>query len=160
MTKASKRLQERPPDTPTKGLLWVLPRGGFSRHGACHQREVICTLHGQGNTALIRQSRPDSGLGIQVQAPKSFQVVPSSLGSGIRSVERNRRFALVEESREEGNKPLIPLDTFDGNGGAFLLCDRSLGGVITAAAFMKRSALWYAFVWPRVACQPCVALGR
>ena len=32
--------------------------------------------------AHIRQSRPDSGLGLLVQVLKSFQVVPSSLGSG------------------------------------------------------------------------------
>ena len=29
--------------------------------------------------AHIRQSRPDSGLGFQVKAPKIFQAVPSSL---------------------------------------------------------------------------------
>jgi len=31
--------------------------------------------------AHARQSRPDSGLGAQVEVPKMFQVVPSSLGS-------------------------------------------------------------------------------
>ena len=32
--------------------------------------------------AHTRQSRPDSGLGFQVKVLKTFQVVPSSLGSG------------------------------------------------------------------------------
>jgi len=35
----------------------------------------------------IRQSRPDSGVGVQAKANKNFQVVPSSLGSGIESTE-------------------------------------------------------------------------
>ena len=36
--------------------------------------------------AHVRQSRPDSGLGFQVKAIESFQVVPFSLGSeqGVR----------------------------------------------------------------------------
>jgi len=33
--------------------------------------------------AHIRQSRPDSGLGFQVKVLKTFQVVPSSLESGV-----------------------------------------------------------------------------
>ena len=33
--------------------------------------------------AHIRQSRPDSGLGFHVKVLKIFQVVPSSLGSGL-----------------------------------------------------------------------------
>ena len=32
--------------------------------------------------ALIRQSRPDSGLGFEVEVIETFQVVLSSLGSG------------------------------------------------------------------------------
>ena len=31
--------------------------------------------------AYIRQSRPDSGLGFHVEVPKTFQVVPPSLGN-------------------------------------------------------------------------------
>ena len=34
----------------------------------------------QTNMAHTRQARPDSGLGIQAQALKTFQVVPSSIG--------------------------------------------------------------------------------
>ena len=34
--------------------------------------------------AQTRQSRPDSGLGLQVKDLQPFQVVPSSLGSGLR----------------------------------------------------------------------------
>ena len=37
----------------------------------------------RANTAHIRQSRQDSGLVFQVKVPKTFQVVPSSLGSGV-----------------------------------------------------------------------------
>ena len=36
--------------------------------------------------AHIRQCRPDSGLGFQVKVFKIFEVVPSSLGSGRKSV--------------------------------------------------------------------------
>jgi len=36
-----------------------------------------------GNTAHIRQSRPDYGLGFQVKFLKTFQVFPSSLGNGL-----------------------------------------------------------------------------
>ena len=35
--------------------------------------------------AHVRQSRPDSGLGFQVKVPKTFQVVPSSLGAIARA---------------------------------------------------------------------------
>ena len=52
---------------------------------------------------------------------------------------RDRRFALVEESRGEGNKPLIPLDTFDGNGGVFLLCHRGLGGGYHGCGFYEKT---------------------
>jgi len=45
--------------------------------------------------ALTRQSRPDSGLGFQVKVLKAFQVVTSSLGSGIsKSVWRVKMEAL------------------------------------------------------------------
>jgi len=40
----------------------------------------------RSNMAHIRQSRPDCGLGFQVKAPKTLQVVPSSLGSGRQGV--------------------------------------------------------------------------
>ena len=36
----------------------------------------------RANSAHVRQSRPDSGLGFQVKVFKLFQGVPSSLGSG------------------------------------------------------------------------------
>ena len=39
----------------------------------------------RANMEHIRQSRPDSGLGFQVKVRKTFQVVPSSLGSGLKS---------------------------------------------------------------------------
>jgi len=38
----------------------------------------------RANMAHIRQSRPDSGCGFQVKVLKTFQVFPSSLGSGTR----------------------------------------------------------------------------
>ena len=38
--------------------------------------------HWRENSALIRQSRPDSGLGFQGKGINTFQVVPFSLGSG------------------------------------------------------------------------------
>ena len=40
--------------------------------------------HCQANTAHIRQSRPHSGLGVQVKTLKTFQGVPSSLQNGPR----------------------------------------------------------------------------
>ena len=39
-------------------------------------------------SAHIRQSRPDSGLDIQVKVLKTLQSVPSSLGNGMRSGPR------------------------------------------------------------------------
>jgi len=36
----------------------------------------------RANMARKRQSRPDFGLGFQVKVLKTFEVVPSSLGSG------------------------------------------------------------------------------
>ena len=36
----------------------------------------------ESNMALVRQSQPDSGLGFQVRALKTFCVVPWSLGGG------------------------------------------------------------------------------
>ena len=36
----------------------------------------------RANTAHRRQSGPDSGLGVQEKVHKTFEVVPSSLGSG------------------------------------------------------------------------------
>ena len=38
--------------------------------------------HWRANMAHMRQSRPDSGLGVQVKVLEAFQVVPSLLGSG------------------------------------------------------------------------------
>ena len=40
----------------------------------------------RANMAHIRQSRPDSGLGFQVDVLEPFHVVPSSLGSGETNV--------------------------------------------------------------------------
>ena len=40
-------------------------------------------LRGRANMAQIRQSRPDSGLGFQVNVLQPFRVVPSSLGSAV-----------------------------------------------------------------------------
>ena len=37
----------------------------------------------RANMAHIRQSRPDSGLGVQVKVLETFQIVPSSLRSGL-----------------------------------------------------------------------------
>ena len=42
----------------------------------------------RANMAHRRQSRPDPGLGFQVQVLETFQVVPSSLGSGLCTAPR------------------------------------------------------------------------
>jgi len=39
--------------------------------------------HCRGNSAYIRQSRPDSGRGFQAKALKPYEDVPSSLGNGV-----------------------------------------------------------------------------
>ena len=46
--------------------------------------------------AHIRQSRPDSGLGFQANVVKTFQAVPSSLGSGHTGAEA-RRYARPDQ---------------------------------------------------------------
>jgi len=43
--------------------------------------------------AHVRQSRPDSGLGFQAKVRKTFEVVPSSLGSGEPVTRRRGRGA-------------------------------------------------------------------
>jgi len=45
-------------------------------------RRGTASLRRRANMAHIRQSRPDSVLDIQVKVLKTFEVVPSSLGSG------------------------------------------------------------------------------
>ena len=53
--------------------VWVRVKGvGCSVQGRC-----------RANTAHMRQSRPDSGHDFQSKVLETFQVVPSSLGSGI-----------------------------------------------------------------------------
>ena len=49
-----------------------------------HSPDVIQVERYPENVALIRESRPDYGLAIQVKVLDSFEVVPSSLGSGQR----------------------------------------------------------------------------
>ena len=44
----------------------------------------------RANVAHIKQSRPDSGLGVQVKVVKTFQVVPTSLGSGADGIQHGR----------------------------------------------------------------------
>jgi hypothetical protein len=44
----------------------------------------LCQYRCRMNMAHLRQSRPDSGVGFQEKIFKPFQVVPSSLGSGVR----------------------------------------------------------------------------
>ena len=44
----------------------------------------------------IRQSRPESGLGFQVKVIKNFQVVHSSLGSGL-PTERQKWYFIAEQ---------------------------------------------------------------
>jgi len=44
----------------------------------------VSMCHSRANSAHIRQSRPESGLGFQVSVVETFQVVPSSLGGGAR----------------------------------------------------------------------------
>ena len=51
----------------------------------------------------IRQSRLDSGIGFQVPVPKTFEVVPFSLGSGLGDayrLEENSRKP-IEKSRTQ-----------------------------------------------------------
>ena len=45
------------------------------------ERVVLHHMDG-ANTAHVRQSRPDSGLGFQVKVLTTFYLVPTSLGSG------------------------------------------------------------------------------
>ena len=49
-------------------------------HTPVHQ--TLGTNRCRANMAHIRQSMPDSGLGFQVKVRITFQVIPSSLGSG------------------------------------------------------------------------------
>jgi len=48
----------------------------------------VCWVYGdarcRANMAHIRQSRPDSGLGFQTKVIVTFEVVPSSPGSGTK----------------------------------------------------------------------------
>ena len=55
------------------------------------------------NSAHIRQSRPDSGLGFQVEVFDVFQVVRSSLGSGVRRVSGTQ----PPESISEKHAPFV-----------------------------------------------------
>ena len=62
-------------------------------------------------TAHTGQSRPDSGLGVQVQVLKTCSAFPSSLASGCRTrhVEEMMRFADEQRlplQREEGNQSI------------------------------------------------------
>ena len=45
-------------------------------------RHACIPDHSRANVAHIRQSRPDSGLGFQVQVLETYERVPSSLGKG------------------------------------------------------------------------------
>ena len=62
--------------------------------------------------AHIRQSRPDSGLGFHVKARTTFQLVPSSLGSGRECIRgilereggRERESAREKEGWREGGR--------------------------------------------------------
>jgi len=53
----------------------------------------------QGNSAHIRQSRPDYGLGFQAKVLEMVQGVPSSLGSGFRG-QRERPVPVPLEVRK------------------------------------------------------------
>ena len=61
--------------------------------GAMHQRPIIpprapmppYSLRCRANMPHVRQSRPDSGLGVQAKVLEPFSVVPSLLGSGTRA---------------------------------------------------------------------------
>ena len=55
------------------------------------------------NSAHIRQSRPDSGLGFRVNFLKTFQDVPSSLGSGTTNRSRSSDVQTLIVAR--GSKP-------------------------------------------------------
>jgi len=49
--------------------------------------------------ASIRQSRPDSGLDFQIKVLRTFEVVPSSLGSGVKwYLQRRQRKMFCEEN--------------------------------------------------------------
>ena len=50
-----------------------------------HQHfSFVFSIRSRENMTRIRQSRPDRGLGFQLQAPETLLVVPSSLGSSFR----------------------------------------------------------------------------
>ena len=69
-------------NTPTPLRAFCLVRawifGGYSRR---HMHQAVpCRC--RATMAHVRQSRPDSGTGFQAKVLKTFQVAPSSLGSG------------------------------------------------------------------------------
>jgi len=51
-------------------------------------RAQISALRCRANMAHARQSRPDSGVGVQVKGLETFQVVPSLLGSGTKVISK------------------------------------------------------------------------
>ena len=53
------------------------------------------TVKARANMAHIRQSRPDSGLGLQIKVRKTFKGVPSSLGTTQTPMWGHSRFVLV-----------------------------------------------------------------
>ena len=54
----------------------------------------------RAKSAQIRQPRPESGLGSQVEVLKTFEVVPSSLGSG-RVLEKSALAPATTEERHD-----------------------------------------------------------
>ena len=57
--------------------------------------------------ALVRQSKPDSGLGCQVKVLETFEVVPSSLGSGTYEADRN--YYILESTSNIDNPDQVPI---------------------------------------------------
>ena len=71
------------------------------RCGASVIRLMRCRC--RANLANIRQPRSDYGLGFQVKVLKTFEVVPSSLGSGLATHFNSREEKTIEEKSESNS---------------------------------------------------------
>jgi len=71
-------------EVPLYGEYTVVTVVGFDpTHTHFSPNKGLSQLTAAERICHIRQSRPDSGLGFQAKVLENFQVVPSSLGSGL-----------------------------------------------------------------------------
>ena len=71
------------------------------RPGIHLPRDHMQGLRCRANRAHTRQSQLDSGRGVPVTGLKTFQVVPTSLGSGRLWWERNTQNGAIAGGRED-----------------------------------------------------------